>query len=477
MSLFRKKPMDHAPGDDSHGGGLRRTLSALDLTLLGIGAIIGAGIFVLTGIAAAKLSGPAVVLSFVISGIACACAALSYAELAASVGGAGSAYGYGYVGLGELPAWVIGWLLILEYTVSVATVSVGWSGYMANGWQSVSGMAIPDAFLHGPFDTAHPGGLVNLPALLIIVVLGALLATGAKISAQFNAVVVFIKLVAITVFIVVASSHINPQNWHPFIPPAEIGPDGHSHFGLQGIVQGAARIFFAYIGFDAVSTAAEETRNPQRDLPIGILTSLAVCTVLYMVVSALLTGIVSYRTLDVPSPVASALLQVGARGAAGVVSAGAIAGLTTVMLTMYYALTRIFFAISRDGLLPQLFAKVSSRTRSPLRCIVLMGAIMALLGGFVPLDRLTELANIGTLGAFIVVCIGVIVLRRTHPEMKRPFRTPGAPLVPLIGVGFSAWLIASLEPVTWLYTAIWVTLGLLVYFGYSRRHSVLAAAS
>jgi APA family basic amino acid/polyamine antiporter len=492
MSLLRTKPIDRNLAAET---GLRRDLTAFDLTMMGIGAIIGAGIFVLTGISAATQAGPAVVLSFVLSGVACACAALAYAELASSVGGCGSAYGYGYSLLGEFPAWIIGWLLVAEYCVAIAAVSSGWSGYFNNGLQSL-GLGLPDYLMHSPFDKKTPG-LINLPAAGIIVILGILLARGAKISARFNEIMVFVKLAAIALFVGVAVFHVSPANWHPFIPPAEpieggmagynlemhlvdaikraLGFDVQAtRFGAAGVVSGAALVFFAYIGFDAVSTAAEETRNPQRDLPIGILGSLVICTLLYIVVSGLLTGIVSYKDLDVPSPVAHALLQIGQKWAAGMISIGAIAGLTTVMLVLYYAITRIFFAISRDGLLPQFFAAVNDRTGSPVRCIVLIGAVMTLMGGFVPLGNLAELCNISTLAAFAVVCAGVVVLRRRQPDLPRAFTTPFSPLIPLLGIIFCVWLMIALPLFTWLAFGVWLAIGISIYFLYSRTNSVLA---
>ncbi len=471
--LFRTKPTTVHDFTDS---GLKRCLTAFDLTLLGIGAIIGAGIFVLTGRAAATDAGPAIVLSFVIAGIACTCAALAYAELASSVGGAGSAYAYGYAGLGEFPAWVIGWMLILEYTVAISTVAVGWSGYLNNGLQALFGAGLVESLLHGPWEMTSGGetGIVNLPALAIVATLGVLLATGAKISAQFNAVMVFVKVAAILLFLAVAIGHLEPSNWSPFIPAPVIDPDGATHFGWPGVLTGAATIFFAYIGFDAVSTAAEECENPQRDLPIGIIGSLAVCTVLYIAVSGVLTGIVPYSELKTASPVASALLKVGEEWAAGLIAFGAIAGLTTVMLVLYFAITRILFAISRDGLLPPFFSHISERTKSPVRVIVMIGAIMCGLAGFLPLDRLAELTNIGTLGAFVVVCAGVITLRRTHPDMARGFRTPFGPVIPLLGIGFCLWLMASLRVETWQAFGVWLIAGLVVYFSYSMRHSKLA---
>jgi APA family basic amino acid/polyamine antiporter len=469
--LFRTKATSI---NDFAGSELKRCLTAFDLMLMGIGAIIGAGIFVLTGRAAAAEAGPAIMLSFVIAGTACACAALAYAELASTVGGAGSAYAYGYAGLGEFPAWVIGWMLILEYTVAISTVAVGWSGYFNNGLQALFGTGLPDNLLHGPWEPNGAAGLVNLPALAIVAILGVLLAAGAKISAQFNAVMVVVKLAAILLFLGVAFGHIEPSNWSPFIPPPVTGADGITHFGWQGVLTGAATIFFAYIGFDAVSTAAEECENPQRDLPIGIIGSLAVCTVLYMLVSGALTAIVPYTKLNTASPVASALLEIGQEWAAGLISIGAIAGLTTVMLVLFFAITRIVFAISRDGLLPAFFSQVSDRSQSPVRVIVLLGAVMCGLAGFLPLNRLAELTNIGTLGAFTVVCAGVISLRRTHPHLPRGFRTPFGPVIPLLGIGFCIWLMANLHPDTWRAFGVWLMIGLAVYFGYSMHHSQLA---
>lgn len=456
MKLFRTKPIVSGP---VKGAGLKKVLGAYDLILLGIGAIIGAGIFVLTGIAAANYAGPAVILSFVVAGTAVAFAALSYAELAASIGGAGSAYSYGYASLGEIVAWVIGWMLILEYSVAIAAVSVGWSGYVNNILAAME-IPLPEVLAKAP----DSGGWINLPAVLIILALGSLLATGAKVSAQFNAIIVFVKVAAILLFIGVALFHIDTSHWTPFMP-----------FGWEGVINGAASIFFAYIGFDAVSTAAEETRNPEKDLPIGILGSLAICTLLYMVVAALLTGIVPYPSLDVPSPVSSALLQVGAEWASGIVAIGAIAGLTTVMLVLYFGLTRVLFAISRDGLLPPFFSYVNQKTGSPVWVIVLAGLVMASIAGFAPLNDIVELTNIGTLGAFSIVCAGAAVLRYTRPDLHRPFRTPFSPLVPILGIISCAYLMISLGPNTWILFSLWLTVGLIVYFTYSYRHSNLGS--
>jgi APA family basic amino acid/polyamine antiporter len=458
MSLLRTKPVNADAYCDT---GLKRCLSAFDLTLLGIGAIIGAGIFVLTGVAAATKAGPAIVMSYVVAGFACAFAAMAYAELAATVGGCGSAYGYAYAGLGEIIAWIIGWDLILEYGVATPAVAIGWSGYVNNALTAL-GLHLPPMLLHAP----HDGGLVNLPAALVIIVLGILLAIGVHMSARFNAAMVLVKLLAIAVFIGVAAFNVNPALWQPFAP-----------FGWEGVMQGAALIFFAYIGFDAVSTAAEESKNPQRDLPIGILASLAVCTVVYIVVAGLLTGIAPYASLNVASPVAEALLNLGHRVAAGLIAAGAIAGLTTVMLVLYYALTRIFLAMSRDGLLPPVFAAIHPSTKTPMRIILVSGVLMAAIAGFLPIGAVAELVNIGTLAAFVLVCAGVIVLRHTRPELPRPFKTPASPLIPLLGIVFCLYLMASLPLVTWARFGLWLALGLVVYFAYGRQRSALATAN
>jgi len=453
-SLFRARPIT---ADIDGETGLHRCLSALDLTLLGIGAIIGAGIFVLTGIAAATKAGPAIMLSFVVAGLACAFTALAYAELAAMIGGCGSAYGYTYASMGELVAWIIGWDLILEYGVATAAVAIGWSGYMNNALTAI-GLPLPEFLLKAP----AAGGMINLPAALIVLALSVLLAAGVRQSARFNAAMVAIKLGAIGLFILVALFNVQPANWHPFMP-----------FGWEGVMKGAALIFFAYIGFDAVSTAAEEARRPSRDLPVGILASLAGCTVIYIVVAALLTGIVPYATLNVPSPVADALLHIGYRWAAGVIAAGAIAGLTTVMLVLYYGLTRLFLAMARDGLLPPLFSAIHPQTRTPVRIILLCGALIAAIAGLTPIADVAELVNIGTLAAFVLVCGVVIVLRRTRPEVARPFRTPFSPVVPVLGILFCVYLMASLPAVTWWRFVIWLGIGLVIYFTYSRRHSLL----
>ncbi len=464
LQIFRTKQVtSHDEADNS----LKRCLSAWDLAFLGIGAIIGTGIFVLTGVAAATQSGPAVILSFVLAGLACAFAALSYAELSSSVGGCGSAYGYSYVAFGEILAFIIGWDLLLEYSLSVATVANGWSGYFNNALTAI-GIPLPEMLTKAP----KLGGLINLPATAIILILMLLLIMGVRQSARINNAMVFVKLLTITIFIAIAVFNVNPDNWHPFMPFGwfQSLPDGKT----SGILAGASIVFFAYVGFDAVSTAAEEAKDPQRDLPFGIVTSLAFCTFIYILVSGLLTGVVNYTDLNVSSPVAHALNLLGYNWASALISTGVIAGLTTVMLVLYYGLTRIIFAMSRDGLLSPFFSEVNPKTQTPVRVIVLCGIIMAAIAGFIPLGDLAELVNIGTLAAFVLVCLGVIVLRITQPEMIRPFRSPFSPLFPVLGMLSCGALMAFLPSLTWLRFIVWLTIGLIVYFSYSMRHSKLA---
>lgn len=452
MSLFRTKAID-AIG--SHQA-LKRCLGAMDVTLLGIGAIIGAGIFVLTGVVAATSAGPAVTLSYVVAGLACVFVALSYAELAASIGGCGSAYGYAYAGLGEFIAWIIGWDLLLEYGLGISTVAIGWSGYVSNALSSM-GIHLPTAISKSPFE----GGLVDLPAVLIILLLAGLLCLGTKESSKFNTVIVFIKLLAIGVFVGVAATHVDGQHWQVFMP-----------FGWNGVMKGAALVFFAYIGFDAVSTAAEETINPQRNLPIGIILSLVVCTGIYILVSSLLTLIVPYGALNVKSPVAEVLLNLNHPVAAGLISAGAIAGLTTVMLVLFYGFSRIFLAMARDGLMPPRFAKVHPKTQTPVPIILTSGVIMAAVAGFTPIGKLAELVNIGTLAAFVLVCGGVIALRKTKPNMPRPFKLGFHPLIPSLGIFFCTYLMFSLPFGTWLRFLGWMAIGIGIYvfYGYKNSH-------
>lgn len=451
--LFRTKPLISTVTHEQ----LKRCLSAFDLTLLGIGAIIGAGIFVLTGVVAATKAGPAVTLSYIVAGTACAFTALAYAELASSLEGCGSAYGYAFAGLGEFVAWLIGWDLLLEYSISCSTIAIGWSGYVQD---ALAAIGFP--LLSSLTKTPAEGGIINLPAFGIIILLAILLIIGVRESSRFNSIMVLIKLLVIGIFITIALPLADLRHWSPFMP-----------FGWTGVMHGAALVFFAYIGFDAVSTTTEEAINPQRDLPIGIIASLVICTLIYVAVSGLLTTVTSYQNLDSQSPVSDALLDLGYRFAGGIIAAGVIAGLTTGILVMYYGLTRIFLAMSRDGLLPKTFSKIHPDRRTPTYSIAISGLAIATVAGFVPISDAAELVNIGTLAAFCVVCIGVIVLRITQPNMHRPFKTPFSPLIPLLGIAFCIYLMLSLPLITWIRFIGWMAIGLVIYFLYSRFHSVM----
>jgi APA family basic amino acid/polyamine antiporter len=446
--------------------GLRKCLTAFDLAVLGIGGAIGTGIFVLTGLAAATQSGPAVVLSFIIAGIASAFAALSYAELAASIGGSGSAYGYSYVAFGEFIAWIMGWILLLEYGVGAAAVANGWAGYFIN--------TLANFNIHLPVTISKSymaGGFINLPAFSIIWVLTILLIIGVKESVRFNNIIVAIKLSTIVIFIVLASMHLNSDNWHPFMP---FGWFSTLENGKNiGVLAGASLVFFAYFGFDAVSTAAEEAKNPQRDLPIGLIASLIFCTTIYIIVSAMLTGILPYTELNVSSPVAYALTKIGYTWASTLVATGVLAGLITVLLVLLYGLTRILFAMSRDGLISPIFSEVNPDRQTPTKIILMCGAIVSIVAGFIPLGELAETVNIGTLASFIMVCIGVIVLRKRHPHLKRPFKNPWNPLIPMLGILSCGALMTFLPASTWMRFGIWILVGVVIYFVYSMHHSVL----
>ena len=458
QSVFKKKSIEQATAGAQHG--LARHLSGLDLTLLGIGAIIGAGIFVLTGVAAATKAGPALSLSFVVGAFACGLAALVYAEFASTVPLSGSAYTYTYVTLGQLPAWIIGWDLILEYALACATVAIGWSGYFLRLLQGL-GIHLPPALTHAPGD----GGVVNLPAFSVMLLISAVLAIGVRQTSVANAVIVILKLAVIGIFLIAAVPHVQPVNWEPFMP-----------FGWSGVMAGAGLIFFAYIGFDAVSTAAEEARNPQRDMPVGIIVSLVVCTLIYIAVTVVLTGIAPYTTLNVADPIAFALTQIDEHFAAGATAIGAVAGLTSVLLVMMYGQTRVFYAMSRDGLLPAVFSEVHPRFRTPARTTLATGLLIAIAAGVLPIHEVAALVNVGTLAAFVMVSVAVLYLRRTQPDLHRPFRTPFVPWTPILAILSCGYLIASLEAVTLWRFMIWMVIGVAVYFLYARRHSALASA-
>ncbi len=454
--IFRTKSIRQLVESTGGEHALKRVLNPFELVLFGIGAVVGTGIFVITGVAAANFAGPALVVSFVISGIVCLFAALCYAEFAAMVPVAGSAYTYSYVSLGEIWAWIIGWDLFLEYSVAVAAVAIGWSGYVVNLLREL-GITLPAALVNPP---GVAGGLINLPAVLIIAAITALLILGVKESARVNAVIVVIKVAVILLFLYLGFSHIDPVNWNPFLP-----------FGWGGVVTGAAIIFFAYIGFDAVSTTAEEVRNPQRDLPIGLLGSLLIATMLYVAVALVLTGIVPYYELNVPAPVSFALDQIGIPWGGALVSVGALLGITSVLLVLLFGQTRIIFAMSRDGLLPAAFRKVHPVFRTPVNVTLLVGLVTAAISSLLPLGSVAELVNIGTLAAFIIVSAGVIVLRHTRPETPRPFRVPFVPVIPLLTIFSCGYLIVALPTVTHLRFVIWLLIGLLVYFAYGSRRS------
>ena len=455
--LMRRKPVAALMNDAGpHRGGLRRALGALDLTALGIGAIIGAGIFVMTGVGARE-AGPGLIVSFVMAGVACTMAALCYAEFAAMIPVAGSAYSYSYATMGELVGWIIGWDLVLEYAVASGAVAVGWSGYFRVILEGI-GVHLPHAISFAP--GTEPGSIVNLPAALIVLLVSAILYVGIRESARLNSLIVGIKLCAVAAVILIGMFFVRPSNWSPFAP-----------FGWSGISQGAAYIFFAYIGFDAVSTAAEETIDPGRDLPRGILWSLFVCTALYIAVAAVLTGMVPFSEIDKNAPLASAFVTRGMNFVGGVVSAGAVAGLTSVLLVLLLGQSRIFFAISRDGLLPRAFSRVHPRFQTPYIPTVITGLAVGLTAALLPIQEIAELTNIGTLFAFVLVCLGVWILRHIDPDQHRPFRTPFVPLVPIVGALSCLYLMASLPLVTWIRFFVWMAIGFGIYFGYGRFHS------
>lgn len=465
-NLLKTKSIEQLVGDAEHGGkALKRCMSAFDLTLLGIGAIIGTGIFVLTGTAAANQAGPAIIVSYIAAGLACGFAALCYAEFAAMIPISGSAYTYSYATLGEIFAWMIGWDLILEYAVGSMTVAIGWSGYFQ---RILAGFGIHLPVWMSAAPAAAAGALINLPAIIIVLLIMVLLIVGVRESARFNAAMVTIKIAAVLFFLVAGIWYVDPGNWTPFMP-----------YAWSGVMTGAAVVFFAYIGFDAVSTTAEEAVNPRRDLPIGIITSLVVCTILYVLVAAVLTGIipvVDFRedAQFLNAPVAYALSVIGQDWAAGLVSAGAVAGITSVLLVMLMSQPRIFFSMSRDGLLPQGVSKVHPKFQTPYITTAITCVIVAIVAGLVPIQVVGEMTSIGTLFAFVVVSMAVIVLRITRPDAHRPFRVPGGFVIPILGVLSCLYLMVSLSVMTWVRLLVWLDLGMLIYWFYGRIHSPLA---
>ena len=488
-NLFKRKPLALLLEEMRGENRLRRILGPVQLTSLGVGAIIGAGIFVATGAAAHNVAGPALMLSYVMAGITCVFAALCYAEFASMVPVAGSAYTYAYATLGELFAWIIGWDLVLEYAVGSATVATGWSGYFQNVLSKI-GIVLPETLRESPwrYDAAtggfvSTGSILNLPAILIVAIVTMVLVKGIHESANFNATMVMIKVAAVLFVIGVGAFFVDPANWQPFAP---YGWTGINIFGNHvagqtdpggspvGMLAGAAIIFFAYIGFDSVSTHTEEAKNPQRDVPIGIVASLVLCTVLYIAVVAVLTGMVPYNQLDISAPVSRAFQQQGIGWAEGLIAVAGVAGITSVLLVMLLSAPRVFLAMARDGLVPRgFFGDVHPRFRTPWRSTILIGAFVITMAGFLPIDALLHLTNIGTLFAFVVVCAAVLIMRKKYPDAERPFRCPMVPLVPILGILSCLLLMFSLPTANWWRLFAWLGLGLLIYFLYGRHHSVL----
>jgi basic amino acid/polyamine antiporter, APA family len=470
--LTRKSVEALLAANDAQRHGLKRALGWASLMALGIGGIIGAGIFVLTGTAAAHYAGPGVMISFMLSGLACAFVALCYAELASLIPVSGSTYTYTYATLGEIFAWIIGWDLVLEYGAGAATIAVGWAGYFAD---TLAGFGIhPPAALMTAYFAEPSGhgqttpGLFNVPAAAIILMLTGILAIGTRESSRFNNVIVAIKVCVVIAVIVFGVAHVNPANWIPLVPE-NTGEFGH--FGWSGVVTGASVVFFAYIGFDAVSTAAQEAHTPQRDVPIGILGSLIICTILYIAVAAVATGIVPFQELGVPDPIAVAMDRTGVAWLSWMVKFGALAGLTTAMLVLLFGQTRVFYAMAQDGLLPPLFARLHDTWRTPAISQVLVGVLTAVIAGLLPIEVLGKLVNIGTLAAFALVCGAVLHLRRTSPDLPRPFRAPGIPVLPILGILSCLGLMAFLPLLTWISLIGWTSIGLVVYFLYGARHA------
>ena len=488
--LFAKKPLSLLLEEMKGENRLRRVLGPLSLTSLGVGAIIGTGIFVLTGVAAHDKTGPALMLSFVVSGSACIFAALCYAEFASMVPVAGSAYTYAYATLGELFAWIIGWDLVLEYAVGSATVAHGWSHYFQD-FIGIFGLKLPHVLTNAPFDFNPATGLIaptgtwfDLPAIIITAIVTTVLVVGIRESSRFNNTMVVIKLAVVFVVIGVGAFYVNTANWTPFAPYGLTGVSffGNTLFGQTGpggepigMLAGAAVIFFAYIGFDSISTHAEEAKNPKKDVPFGIITSLVLCTLLYIAVSAVLTGMVPYNEINIDAPVSNAFAQVGLTWAQFVISLGAVAGITSVLLVMMLSQPRVLLAMARDGLVPQsFFGAVHEKFRTPWKSTILTGIFVATAAAFIPLRILAELVNIGTLLAFVIVCAAVLIMRKTNPNAERPFRAPFGALVPILGIALCLLLMFSLPAENWWRLFGWLAIGFAIYFGYGRKHSVMA---
>ncbi|WP_062108026.1 amino acid permease [Bacillus niameyensis] len=454
--LFRKKSL-HTLLDKSNHIQLEQTLSGFDLILLGVGAIIGTGIFILPGTVAASHSGPSIIFSFIIAAIVCTLAGMCYSEFSSSVPVTGSAYTYGYVVFGELIAWLVGWALVLEYGLAVASVATGWSSYLAALLEGFH-LTLPKA-ISGPFNSQN-GTYINGPAVFIVMAIALLLMRGVQESAKLNKIMVFLKVGVILVFIAVGVFYVEPPNWQPFMP-----------FGIQGIMSGAAVVFFAYLGFDAVSSAAEEVKNPQRNMPIGIIGSLFICTILYVTVSLILTGIVSYTQLNVNDPVSFAMQLINQNWVAGIISLGAVVGMTTVILVMLYGGTRLLYAFGRDGLLSKKFCELHPKYKTPVKSTWILATLIAFCAGFIPLENLAELVNMGTLLAFTIVSIGILFLRKNKSVPKGSFKVPFYPVLPVCSFLLCLFLMTQLSKQTWLACGIWFLIGLFIYFIYGRKHS------